>query len=237
MLATTRGLVLSPAAPRVVRLDRRPGRGERDRLERGIDLLAGLLPLRHRIAAGRGSARVALPGACGRRRPDRLRPTSGGGVTDPAVQSADGALFAEVAAVPGVTAVVSPYSTTARGRSRVTATSPTQPCSSTDARVEDPRRRRSSTIRTLTDDREQVAARRSRSAGACSRSPEGSVRPSSSASSPPSSSCSSRSARCSRWACRSSPRCSASASALGARASCSATRRRHARLRHRSSRR
>ncbi len=119
---------------------------------------------------------------------------------DAAVQARMEKLFAEVAKVPGVTAVVSPYS--ADGARQVarsgdiayaTVQFDKQASKIPDATIEH--------IRTLKDDADGWRRARSRSAGACSRSRAASARPSSSASSPPSSSCSSRSVRCSRWDC------------------------------------
>src|SRR5438067_13907597 len=73
-VATPRCLELPAPPPGARALDRRPHRRERDRLQRRIDVLPGLLALGHRVAAGDRAARVALPCPRGRRRPDRVRP-------------------------------------------------------------------------------------------------------------------------------------------------------------------
>ena len=106
-----------------------------------------------------------------------------------AVQARMETLFADVAKVPGVTAVVSPYSPdgapqVARERRRRVRHRPVRP-----AGGEDPRRHHRAHPHPRRDDAGRWRRARSRSAGACSRSRAGSARPSSSASSPRSSSC------------------------------------------------
>ena len=87
---------------------------ERDRLERGIDVLPGLLAIGNRIAAGSGSLGVTLSVTAGDEGQIVLAKSGGYPIpwSGPRMES----LFAEWPTVAGVSGVVSPYSAAAGGR-------------------------------------------------------------------------------------------------------------------------